>query len=236
MYITDTVCQDVFYLNINCSAVTPLGCHHTQQISHCFRILGRQSTKLFCLTDISLTWPFTIYYFIWLHSTSTFNFRLTKQILEPFQVRLGLPKMTFRELLRLFVEKNSQFFHSTNSVTALCYNKTSPSDASSYCRFWHKNIEHYLLKESTLTLFPAIYPPAAAKLLVNVPIKMSTSFGSQFQWSTTPRPRGPVAPMLWASSRYKYALYFFFSRITSGRLIIDPSILAQHMQYTATLM
>ena len=52
-----------------------------------------------------------------------------------------------------------------------------------------------------LTWFPAMYPPHAPKLLVKVPIIISISAGSTPQYSHTPRPVGPIAPILWASSR-----------------------------------
>ena len=50
---------------------------------------------------------------------------------------------------------------------------------------------------------PAMYPPMPPKLLVNVPMRMSTSAGSTPQCSHAPRPVAPSAPIECASSRYK---------------------------------
>lgn len=62
-----------------------------------------------------------------------------------------------------------------------------------------------IFKIHGLTSEPARYPPHDPNDLVNVPIMTSTSAGSTPVCSHAPRPVRPSAPMLCASSRYKYA-------------------------------
>ena len=69
-----------------------------------------------------------------------------------------------------------------------------------------------------------MYPPQDPKDLVKVPIITSTSLGLTPCCSQTPLPVAPRAPMEWASSKYRYAPYFFFNRTISLSRTISPSM------------
>ncbi|RNA44075.1 hypothetical protein BpHYR1_042626 [Brachionus plicatilis] len=71
-----------------------------------------------------------------------------------------------------------------------------------------------------------MYPPAAPKLLVKVPISMSTSFESHPQWSITPRPFGPTAPMLYDFGQTDYGtLHASLVSLCLKTLIVAPESL-----------
>ena len=58
-----------------------------------------------------------------------------------------------------------------------------------------------------------------------MPIMTSTSAGSQPQYSTTPLPLLPSAPIEWASSTHRYAPYFFLISMIGGSRQMLPSML-----------
>ena len=69
------------------------------------------------------------------------------------------------------------------------------------------------------------HPPIPPKLFVKVPMRMSTSAGSTPQCSQHPFPVSPNAPIECASSKYRYALYFFATFEMFFRSQISPSML-----------
>ena len=89
---------------------------------------------------------------------------------------------------------------------------------------WYALPAHSLLRLSTTPLSAATYPPIPPKLFVNVPIITSTLLGSTPVYSQHPRPVRPMAPMLCASSRYRYAPYLLQTVTTPRRSQYSPSM------------